>query len=164
MTTEAEVLQCQIANWEAEIRSLTVKIVAASDVAPVHDEGISEALPQVLDSLLSYARAQREADPEYRNLFATFKDDGVARAVFNAEREMKRIAMDLAGVLQQGGHKIDNDLFKVLLGLPLALSFVRGEIERDEGNACCADKARLLLKTFVHERLGMDIELIPFGR
>ena len=125
-------------------------------------ESVAEALPQVLDSLLSHARDSRLADPNYQHLFSAFKDGGIAKAVFDAERAMNRIALDLAQVLVQDGKKIDDDLFKVLLGLPLAMSLVRGEIERDEGNACCADKTRLLIKTFVHDRLGMVIEPIPF--
>lgn len=126
------------------------------------EESIKEALPQLLDALLSSAKAARLADPSYQHLFSSYKDSGIAKAVFEAEKAMKKIAMDLAQVLEREADKdIDNDLFNTLLGLPLAMSLVRGEIEQTEGNSCCADKTRFLIKTFVYDRLGITIEPIP---
>lgn len=65
-------------------------------------------------------------------------------------------------MLAKDGRKIDNDLMLVLMGLPLAMRLVRKDIEATEGLSCCADKARLLLKTFVYERLGLDVPVTPW--
>lgn len=125
-------------------------------------QDITGALSEVLTSILSFAKEQRQADPDYLHLFAEFKDGGVAKAVFEAERAMSTIAMNLSEILSQDGRKIDNDLYMILMGLPLAMRLVRKDVEAAEGWSCGADKTRLLLKTFVYERLGLDVEVIPF--
>ena len=124
---------------------------------------VNAALASVLGGLMASAKADREASEGYKNLFAQFKDGGVAHAVFEAERQMKTIAMDLAQLLKdKAGVEIDRDLWNVILGLPLALSAVRRDVEDNLGNACCADKARHTLKTYFYRRLALDVEVVPF--
>jgi len=125
-------------------------------------EGAKTALQSVMGSLMAHSTAERRAAEPYQMLFGSFKDGGVAKAVFEAERQMKTVAMNLAQVLRDGtGAKIDNELFAVLLGLPLAMHLVRTDVEGD-GSSCAADKTRLVLKTYFYKSMGLDIEAVPF--
>lgn len=128
----------------------------------ISDEDIARVLPEIMTSILSFAEERRAEDPKYQHLFSSFKDGGVAKAVFEAEKAMAQIAMDLMSVLRANGQEVDRDLFRVALGLPLALKLVRDNVESNEGFGCCADKARLIMKTYFYEKLGMDVEVVPF--
>jgi hypothetical protein len=135
-------------------------VVAASDE---QQPSVEDALKSVLGGLLARADAERQSEEPYKLLFASFKDGGLARAIFDAERAMKAVAMNLDAVVRaQTGKGLDNELFPVVMGLPLAMWLVRRDIEKLEGSFCCADKTRLLLKTFFYEKLGLDIEATPF--
>lgn len=129
--------------------------------APSESE-ISKVLPEVMETILSWGAKRRAEDPQYQHLFSSFKDGGVAHAVFEAERAMSDIAMNLVEVLSANGKKVDKDLLRVILGLPLALKLVRDDVEKADGFGCCADKASLTLKTFFYDRLGMEVEAIPY--
>jgi hypothetical protein len=87
----------------------------------------------------------------------------LAAAVFQAEKQMSRIAMDLMQLLQgAAGVKVDNDVFAVVMGLPLARYLATEDIGANEGRACCVDKTHLLMRTFLYERLGLAVEQVPF--
>lgn len=133
------------------------------ETLPLEDVDVTAALATVLDAIVKSARDRRKEQDGYKLLFASFSDGGMARAIFDAERQMSAIAMDLMQVIQDAtGKKTDNELFTVMLGLPLALSLVRKDIEQSEGMSCCADKARLVLKTFFYDRLEMEVPVVPF--
>lgn len=126
---------------------------------------IQASLAHVLGGLLAHAEEERRKAVPYQMLFGTFKDGGVARAVFAAHDEMERIAMDLMQVLQEGaGLEIDNELFAVVMGLPLAKMLAEREVEQKDGRACCVDKANLLMRTYLYEKLGLVVEATPFIR
>lgn len=130
---------------------------------PPADTEVQAALASVLGGLLASAKADREASTPYQHLFAAYADGGVARAVFAAERKMTEAALDLAHVLrEQAGVEVGNELWDVILALPLAMRLVRRDIVVDMGNACCADKARSTLKTYFYDQLGMDVAVTPF--
>lgn len=121
------------------------------------------ALASVLGGLLSQAKSDREGSDAYKLLFASYADGGVSRAVFSAERKMTEVALDLANILrEQAGVEVGNELWDVMLALPLAMALVRRDIVADMGNSCCADKARLTLKTYFYNQLGMDVAVTPF--
>lgn len=116
----------------------------------------SSALTEVLGALSRRYQAQREADPEYRDLWDACQDGGRTRAVLEAERKMRTIALDLLKLLgQDDGRPADADLLAVVYGLPLAFRLLKQEIQEQEGLECCADKARLVLRKFLAERLGV---------
>jgi hypothetical protein len=126
---------------------------------------IQAALASVMDGLLSRAEAERAKSTPYQLLFGQFKDNGLAAAVFEAEQKMSQIAMDLMQLLESAaGIKIDNDVFAVVMGLPLAMHLAEEDIRKKDGLACCVDKASLLLRTFLYERLQLNVEAIPFER
>jgi hypothetical protein len=125
---------------------------------------IQAGLTSVLGGLLAHAEDERRKEVPYQMLFGAFKDGGAARAVFAAHDQMERIAMDLMQVLEEGaGLEIDGELFAVLMGLPLAKMLAEREIEQKEGVACCVDKADLLLRTYLYEKLGLVVEAKPFS-
>lgn len=129
----------------------------------ITDTQIQSALKDVLGGILQSAAERCRQDDGYQHLFSSFKDGGVEKAVFDAERQMSRVAMGLMQVLRDAsGTEIDNDLFAVIMGLPLTMSMVRKDISAREGHACCVDKARLVLKTYFYDRLGMNVEVASF--
>jgi hypothetical protein len=126
---------------------------------------VKEALTAVLGGLLEHAEAERRKSEPYEMLFGAFKDGGVARAIFEAEEKMQSIALDLMQLLEDTtGMHIDNDIFAVAMGLPLAMYLAEKDVTRKEGSACCVDKARLLLRTYFYERLGLTPEQTPYKR
>lgn len=129
----------------------------------ITDTAIQSALKDVLGGMLQFAVERCRQDDGYQHLFSSFKDGGVAKAIFEAERQMSRVATDLMQVLRDAsGTEIDNDLFAVIMGLPLTMRMVRNDISAREGHVCCADKTRLVLKTYFYDRLGMDVEVASF--
>lgn len=126
---------------------------------------IQAALTDVMGGLLAHAEAERSKSAPYQMLFGKFKDGGLAAAVFEAEEQMSKIAMDLMQLLErEAGVKVDNDVFAVVMGLPLAQYLVEKDIAAKDGRACCVDKTSLLMRTFLYQRLGLDVEQTPFQR
>lgn len=126
---------------------------------------IQAALTNVMGGLLAHAAEERSKAEPYKMLFGTFKDKGLAAAVFEAEEQMTRIAMDLMQLLESAaGVKVDNDVFAVVMGLPVARYIAEKDITSNESRVCCVDKTHLLMRTFLYERLGLDIEQTPFQR
>lgn len=126
---------------------------------------IQAALTDVMGGLLARAAEERSKSAPYQMLFGQFRDNGLAAAVFEAEQKMSQIAMDLMQLMEStAGIKIDNDVFAVVMGLPLAMHLAEEDIRKKDGLACCVDKASLLLRTFLYERLQLDVEAIPFER
>lgn len=128
------------------------------------DTDVLEALTSVLGGLLAHAETERRAATPYQMLFGAFKDGGVGRAVLEAEKQMRAIAMDLAQVLKDAtGKPVDHELYAVLNALPLALDLLKDDVTEKDGFSCSSDKARMLLRTYCHERLALDVEKIPFS-
>jgi hypothetical protein len=126
---------------------------------------IQAALTSVMGGLLSRAADERSKSEPYKMLFGTFKDGGIAAAVYEAERQMTKIAMDLMQLLESvAGVEVDNDVFAVLMGLPVARYMAEKDIAAHEGRVCCVDKTHVLMRTFLYERLGLNIEQIPYQR
>lgn len=126
---------------------------------------IQAAIAAVMDGVLRRAAQERSKSEPYQMLFGTFKDGGIGAAVFEAEQQMSKIAMDLMQLLQSAaGIEIDDDVFAAVMGLPLAFHLVEKDIRTAEGNACCVDKTGVLMRTFLYERLGLEFEQIPYKR
>lgn len=126
---------------------------------------LAAALKGVLGGLLEHAEAERGKSEPYNMLFGSFKDGGVARAVMDAKDQMMTIAMDLSQLLErEAGVQVDNDVFATIMALPLAHYLAEQNVRENEGGACCVDKATLLLRTFLYERLELKVEATPFDR
>jgi hypothetical protein len=132
---------------------------------PKETSEVKAALTDVLGGLLSFAEEERRKEEPYQMLFGAFKDGGVAKAVFEANQKMESIAMDLMQLLgDKTGLHIDNDVFATIMGLPLAMYLAERDIEKKEGSACCVDKAHLLMRTYLYQKLGLDVEKTPYVR
>ena len=96
-------------------------------------------------------------------LFSLYKDGGLAKAVFQAEEDMSKIGMDLCVLIRNTtGKNVDNELYDVILALPLVFHLVREDINKNEGMSCCADKMRDLVKNYFYKKLEMDVPVVPF--
>lgn len=118
---------------------------------------IASALPGLLDALAERAAQERRASPGYQQLFTHIRDGVPFAAVMEAHDAMLNTAMNLCSVLQDTtGRVVDNTLFQLVLGLPLAFHAMRVDIEQNEGSACCVDKSRFLLRKLFKEKLGLE--------
>ncbi|MHB1758250.1 MAG: hypothetical protein ACYCT9_12225 [Leptospirillum sp.] len=123
--------------------------------------GLGSAIGTVLDGILKAADEARRNSDGYKNLFALYKDGGLAKAIFQAEEDMHKIVMDLGSVIKGStGKSPDNELYDVMLALPLVFRLVRKDINDKEGMSCCADKMRDLIKNYFYRKLEMDVPVV----
>lgn len=126
-------------------------------------EGFDNTLKAVLGGILKEADESRKNSESYKNLFALYKDGGLAKAIFQAEEDMHKIVMDLAGVIKDStGKSPDNELYDVMLALPLVFRLLRKDINNKEGMSCCADKMRHLVQNYFYKKLEMDVPVVSF--
>lgn len=126
-------------------------------------EGLESALKEVIGGILKEAEEERRKSDGYKNLFALYKDGGLAKAVFQAEEDMSKIGMDLCLLIRNTtGKNVDNELYGVISALPLVFRLVKEDIREKEGMSCCADKMRDLVKNYFYRKLGMDVPIVSF--
>jgi len=124
---------------------------------------VEATLAKVMGGLLEHAQAERRKEVPYQMLFGAFKDSGIAAAVFEAQEKMEQVALDLIQVLEDAtGKEVDSELFQVVMGLPLAALLTEWDVQKHDGSVCCVDKSSLLLRTYMYEKLGIDVEQTPF--
>jgi hypothetical protein len=155
----------------AEVQRLQPPSAAAAPVtapAPVVLDEVSPkdvevALDSLLGGLLADAQRRREAADGYRDLFATFQDAGLAGALFEAQHKMLEVAFDVAAVIEkQAQRPLTAPLWRILRALPEAMGTLRQDIEQKDGSACCADKARLVLRTYLYRELRLNVPCTLF--
>lgn len=124
---------------------------------------IGQALESVIGGILKKADEARKNSESYKNLFALYKDGGLAKAIFQAEEDMHKIVMDLCVVIKEStGKGPDNELYDVMLALPLIFQLLRKDINDKEGMSCCADKMRHLVQNYFYKKLEMDVPVVSF--
>lgn len=127
-------------------------------------ESLSEFLRtpvgEVIEGIVKDAEKARKNSESYKNLFAAFKDGGLAGAVFKSREDMIKIVLDLCSVIEEKtGKRVGNNLFDIFMGLPLVFDLIEKDVREKEGYVCCMDKTRFLLKKHIYRELGLDIEV-----
>ena len=102
------------------------------------------ALASVIKGILGAADAERKKDPEYKKLFDSDSMDGLLR---KTEMTMTSAALDCMSVLEEkfGYTKIQEETFRLIMGLPLIANLLEKGINTSEGMCCCTDKTYYLL-------------------
>lgn len=122
----------------------------------IGQEDLDSALKDIFSGILSEARARRATTEGYATLFKKVNDLGVGAALETAEMQMREIVATLVDVLEaRSGSRLPHQAHDLLLGLPLLSAVVRRDIEKEEGPGCCADKTRLVLRTYFRKMFGV---------
>ena len=115
----------------------------------------TDALKQVMTSLVDMANSEREKSDSYKDMFK--KTDGVnfEGLLRDAEFRMLEIVLNVCQVIETktGVTGVDRELWNVLLALPFVEAQLEKDISAKEGSCCCVDKAYYLLNEFVKSHL-----------
>jgi hypothetical protein len=145
--------------FEAPVQNGTGEMVPSFTFVG-NQENMHEALEDIFKGILNQARARRAQTDGYVDLFQRYSDEGIGAAIAEAERKMRDMVATLMDVIEKKtGTSVPSPAYEMLLGLPLLSRVVRADIEKHEGQSCCADKTRLLLRTYFYELLGFSPDL-----
>lgn len=107
-----------------------------------------ETLKKVMLSLFEHATEERKKSEPYAEMFKA-SEHGLRGLLDKANDKMTSIVLDVVQVIEdRTGKSVDNDLYYLLLGLPLFRSSLEKEIYKEEGMCCSVDKAREIAKNF----------------
>lgn len=121
-----------------------------------HEE-FQSAMEDVFNDILDRAKKERAQSDSYGTLFQAYEDGGLSAAINQAEGQMRTIVHTLADMIEaKTGAPVPSPTHNLLLGLPLLANIVRADIQKNEGNGCCADKTRWLLRTYFNDLLGFS--------
>lgn len=96
-----------------------------------------KTLHGVIGSILAAADVARQQDPEYLKLFDEDSLDGLLRQTENA---MMTVALNCTAVLDRKHGIKGNEVFRLVIGLPLVAHLLEKQIEETQGSVCCTDK------------------------
>ena len=101
-------------------------------------------LGEMLKAMASAFTEERQKLEPYKEMFkAGSTHTGLLREL---ESKMMSHVLDACDVFKERhGVKINNNQYHVLLALPLLAKIAEKDAERNEGSACCVDKAYFLL-------------------
>lgn len=117
------------------------------------DKDFLKSLESVADSLLEVAKAEREKKDSYKDLFSSSDSNDITGLLRKAELQMSEVALDVSHILQEKyGIKVSNDKFWILMALPYACEILERELRKEEGYACCVDKAFYLLDKYLLDK------------
>ena len=101
-------------------------------------------LGEMLEAMASAFTEERKKEKPYKELFkAGSTYTGLLR---DLELKMSRHVLDACDVYEvRHGVKINNNQYYLLLALPLLAEIAEMDARKNEGSACCVDKAYFLL-------------------
>ena len=120
-----------------------------------NDPAFDAALKTVLDGLLERARTEDQLTPRWRTLWNA-SEHGVCTLLQLAERDMTAYLLSVADVIRTR-YEITNcsdRLWDLISGLPYLMPHLDTLIEKEQGRACCVDKARTVYEQAVVEELN----------
>lgn len=117
----------------------------------------SEDIKKVMDGLMNIADEERSKDPAYQKLFK--EHDGIEGLLRKTEMRMTTAVLDACHVLEEKYKvKITDEVYKVLMGLPLFEDSLEKHITNLEGFVCCVDKTYYLISDFIKSKLNVPKE------
>lgn len=112
----------------------------------MNNNKIEESLKSLITSLIETATEERKKSEPYKNLFKLSKDDSIQNVLRQADDAMTDIALDLATLLEEEyNKKCTNFKFAILQSLPYLINQLTNHLEKEEGRACCVDKAYYII-------------------
>jgi hypothetical protein len=113
----------------------------------------NNAIKRVIESLFEHADIERKKSESYKNMFHA-SEFGLRGAIEEAKDKMIDVVLDLCSVIEQRtGKTVDNDLYYMIMGLPLFAEILERHISDTEGFVCCVDKAREIAKNYALSRI-----------
>lgn len=101
-------------------------------------------LGEMLGALANAFTAERQKSEPYKEMFEA--GSSLTGLLRNLEHKMTAHVLDACDVYEKRhGVKINNEQFHVLLALPLLVKIAEKDARRNEGIACCVDKAYFIL-------------------
>jgi hypothetical protein len=103
------------------------------------------AIKEVIDGILEVADKERKASEPYKDMFKRTNAKPFPVQLMTIEGEMIGVLLNYSTILNEHGYKIDDNLWKFLLALPLLAHILEKDIIAKEGHVCSTDKVYKLL-------------------
>ena len=101
-------------------------------------------LCKIIEAIYDAGKKERQKEKPYKELFkAGSTHTGLLREL---EEKMSKHVFDACDIYEERhGITINSDQYHMLLCLPLLAQIAEKDAERNEGRACCVDKAYFML-------------------
>ena len=110
-------------------------------------------IKEVIEMLVKVADEERSKDTAYKDLFKNH--EGIEGLLRDTAHRMTSAVLDACQILEKKYKmKITNEIFKVLLGLPLFEDFLEKHITNLEGFVCSVDKTYYLLSEIIKKEFN----------
>jgi len=111
---------------------------------PINTKVTDETFANMLTSLAQAFKDERQQTEPYKELFkAGSTHTGLLREL---EVKMHSLVLDACEVYRERhGIKLNNNQYNILLALPLLAKIAEHDAQKNEGSACCVDKAYYML-------------------
>lgn len=109
-----------------------------------------ECLASVLDALVVKLEEETRDSEQYGDLFSKVKGDDFSYLLRDVQMKMTKIALDALQVVRdKTGKPTTAEMMDLFYALPFIAKELERIIEKEQGSACCVDKAFHVLNRMV---------------
>lgn len=120
------------------------------------EQNPTEVMNEVVEDILDLADKQRKSSEPYKDLFERTSGKPIPIQLREVHNDLIDVVLNYAKILQGEGYKVSNDIYDMLLALPILADRLEGDICKKDGLSCCVDKTYYILEKEFTKKLQKE--------